>query len=160
MQVSSGSCSVVTPTTTSPGPSSSASPTPTASPTTGPTQPSGTNLSIGAGIDGSSKASGTSYGNAIDGSLSTYWSPTGTTGDISVKWGSALTVSTLNIREASGSDNIIGSWQVINADTGTVLKSGSGAGVITFASTSLKKVTFRITGASGAPKVAEFETYA
>ena len=69
-------------------------------------------------------------------------------------------MSTINIREASGSDNTIGSWQVINADTGAVLKSGSGAGVITFASTSLKKVTFRITGSSGTPKVAEFETYA
>jgi pectate lyase len=160
LQVSSGSCSVVTPTTTSPGPSSSASPTPTGSPTTGPTQPSGTNLSIGAGADGSSKASGTSYGNVIDGSLSTYWSPSGTTGDISVKWSSAKTVSKINIREASGSANTIGSWQVINGDTGVVLKSGSGAGVITFASTSLKKVTFRITGSSGTPKVAEFETYA
>ena len=160
LQVSSGSCSVVTPTTTSPAPTTSASPTPTTSPTTGPTQPSGTNLSIGAGADGSSKASGTSYGNVIDGSLSTYWSPSGTTGDISVKWSSAKTVSTINIREPSGSANTIGSWQVINADTGAVLKSGSGAGVIAFASTSLKKVTFRITGSSGTPKVAEFETYA
>jgi pectate lyase len=157
LQVSSGSCSVVTPPTTSP---TSPSPTPTTSPTTGPTQPSGTNLSIGAGADGSSKASGTSYGNVIDGSLSTYWSPSGTTGDISVKWSSAKTVSSINLREPSGSGNTIGSWQVINGDTGAVLKSGSGAGAIAFASTSLKKITFRITSASGTPKVAEFETYA
>jgi pectate lyase len=156
LQVSGGSCSVVTPTATSTSPRPSTS----ASPTTGPTQPSGTNLSIGAGADGSSKASGTSYGNVIDGSLSTYWSPAGTTGSISVKWSSARTISRINIREASGSAGAIGSWQVVNADTGAVLKSGSGAGVIAFTATSLKKVTFQITGASGTPKVAEFETYA
>ena len=46
------------------------------------------NLSLGAGADGSSKASGTSYGNVKDGSLSTYWSPSGSTGSISIKWGS------------------------------------------------------------------------
>ena len=39
--------------------------------------PAGTNLSIGAGADGSSKASGTSYGNVSDGNMSTYWSPAG-----------------------------------------------------------------------------------
>ncbi|MGI5240783.1 pectate lyase family protein [Dactylosporangium sp. CA-139066] len=159
LQVSSGSCSVVTPTTTSPRPSTSASPTPTKSPTTGPA-PSGTNLSIGAGADGSSKGGGTSYGNVIDGDMGTYWSPSGTTGSISVKWGSAKTVRSINIREASGSAGTIGSWQVVNADTGAVLKSGSGAGVISFTATSLKKVTFTITSASGTPKVAEFETYA
>jgi pectate lyase len=158
LQVSSGSCSVVTPTTTSPGQPTSTPPT--TGPTTGPTQPSGTNLSIGAGADGSSKASGTSYGNVIDGSLSTYWSPSGATGDISVKWSSAKAVSTINVREPSGSGGTIGSWQVINADTGAVLKSGSGAGTIAFASTSMKKITFRITSSSGAPKVAELETYA
>ena len=54
----------------------------------------------------------------------------------------------------------IGSWQVVNGDTGAVLTSGSGAGVITFTSTSLKKITFKITSSSGTPQVAEFETYA
>ena len=52
---------------------------------------SGTNLSLGASVDGSSKASGTSYGNAIDGNIGTYWSPAGSTGRVSVKWGSATT---------------------------------------------------------------------
>jgi pectate lyase len=167
MMVSNGSCTAASPSATSARPSASASPTPAkspssgpTSPSSGPTQPSGTNLSIGAGADGSSKASGTSYGSVIDGNLSTYWSPTGSTGSISVKWGSATRVSTINIREASGSAGTIGSWQVINADTGAVLKSGSGAGVISFTSTSLKKITFTITSASGTPKVAEFETYA
>jgi pectate lyase len=160
LQVSSGSCSAPTPSATSVKPTASASASPTKSPTTSPTQPSGTNLSIGAGADGSSKASGTSYGNVIDGSMSTYWSPSGTTGSISVKWGSARTISSINIREASGSTGVIGGWQVINADTGAVLKSGSGAGVISFTPTSLKKVTFTITSASGTPRIAEFETYA
>jgi hypothetical protein len=115
-------------------------------------------LSIGAGADGSSKASGTSYGNVIDGNLSTYWSPNGPTGSISVKWSSAQTVARINIREASGSS--IGSWQVLNGDTGAVLKTGSGGGVISFTATSLKKLTLTITGSSGTPRIAEFETYA
>jgi hypothetical protein len=69
-------------------------------------------------------------------------------------------VSRINIREAAGSEGSIGSWQVINAGTGAVLASGSRAGVITFPSTSLSKVTFRITSSTAAPRVAEFETYA
>lgn len=51
------------------------------------------NLSLGAGADGSSKASGTSYGNVRDGNTGTYWSPNSSTGYVSVKWGSATTVS-------------------------------------------------------------------
>ena len=156
LQVSNGSCTPTSPTVgpTSASPSSSPSPSPT--PTQ--SQPSGTNLSIGAGADGSSKASGTSYGNVIDGNLSTYWSPNGATGSISVKWSSATTVARINIREASGSS--IGSWQVLNGDTGAVLNTGSGAGVISFTATSLKKVTLTITSSSGTPRIAEFETYA
>ena len=46
------------------------------------------------------------------------------------------------------------------ADPGAVLTSGSGAGAISFAQTSLKKITFEITSSNGTPKVAEFETYA
>ncbi|MFI5913158.1 pectate lyase [Dactylosporangium sp. NPDC051541] len=163
LQVSNGSCTPTSPTggptTSSPRPTS-ASPTPsrTASPT--PTQGSGTNLSIGAGADGSSKASGTSYGNVIDGSTSTYWSPNGTTGSISVKWSAATSISRITIRESSGATGRIGSYRVLNADTGAVLASGSGAGTISFTKTSLKKVTFEITGASGTPQIAEFETYA
>ena len=104
-----------------------------AAPTTGATPPGGTNLSIGAGADGSSKASGTSYGNVLDGDLSTYWSPTGSTGRISIKWGSATAVSAIHIREAAGAAGNIGSWRVVNGDTGAVLATGTGAGVITFA---------------------------
>ncbi|WP_236567786.1 right-handed parallel beta-helix repeat-containing protein [Nocardiopsis sp. FR6] len=124
------------------------------------TQSDGTNLSIGAGADGSSKASGTSYGNAVDGDMGTYWSPSGSTGRISVKWGSNTTVSAINIREAAGAGGNIGSWRVVDHDTGAVLATGSGAGAITFAPTTLRKVNFEITSSNGTPRVAEFETYA
>jgi pectate lyase len=156
LQVSNGNCSAQTPAPTTPAPQPT---TPTPGTTTpAPTQPSGTNLSIGAGADGSSKASGTSYGNVVDGNLNTYWSPSGSTGSISVKWGSATTVSRINIREATA--GAIGSWRVLNHDTGAVLASGSGARVITFSQTSLKKITFEITSSSATPRIAEFETYA
>jgi pectate lyase len=157
LQVSNGNCSPQTPTPTPT--SSSSSPRPSSSSPT-PSQPSGTNLSIGAGSDGSSKASGTSYGNVRDADMATYWSPAGSTGYISIKWDSARSVSRINIREASGAVGAIGSWRVINADNGAVLRSGTGAGVITFPTTSLRKITFEILGASGTPRVAEYETYA
>ncbi|MFC9112303.1 MULTISPECIES: pectate lyase family protein [Streptomyces] len=155
LKVSDGSCTPQNPDPTDPGPTDPGEPT-----EPGPTDPpAGTNLSIGAGADGSSKASGTSYGNVIDGSTSTYWSPSGTTGSVSVKWGSATTVSRVGIRTASGSGTI-GAYRVLNNDTGAVLASGSGAGVIGFSPVSLKKITFEITSASGTPRIAEFETYA
>ena len=118
------------------------------------------NLSLGGGADGSSKASGTSYGNVIDGSTSTYWSPASATGYVSVKWSSAMTVSSAVIVQASGGGSI-SAWRLLNADTGAVLTSGSGSpGTISFSSTSLKKLTLDITSASSAPRIAEFETYA
>ncbi|MFD9502300.1 polysaccharide lyase family 1 protein [Streptomyces sp. NPDC060035] len=162
LKVSNGSC---TPTNPSPNPTTPTPDptTPTPDPTTptpDPTQPSGTNLSLGAGADGSSKASGTSFGNVRDGNLSTFWSPAGSTGSISIKWGSATAVAGINIREAAGSAGSIGSWRVLNGDTGAVLTSGSGAGAITVPRTSLSKITFEITSSTGTPKVAEFETYA
>ncbi len=164
LKTSNGTCTPTTPTPdpTTPNPTpTTPNPTPTTpTPTPTSTAPSGTNLSLTAsGADGSSKASGTSYGNVKDGSLSTYWSPSGSTGQISVKWGSATTISSVNVRQASGGGTI-SAWRVLNADTGAVLKSGSGApGVVTFSSTSLKKVTLDITSASGTPRIAELETY-
>ncbi|SEE26466.1 polysaccharide lyase family 1 protein [Streptomyces sp. KS_5] len=155
LKVSDGNCSAQTPTPTPTTPT-----TPPTTPTPDPTQPSGTNLSIGAGSDGSSKADGTSYGSVRDGDMSTYWSPSGSTGSVSIKWSSTTAVSSVAIREAAGSTGVIGSWRLLNADTGAVLATGSGAGVVTFPQTSLKKITFEITGAAGTPKVAEFETYA
>ncbi|MEQ8144185.1 pectate lyase [Streptomyces sp. OP7] len=155
LKVSDGSCTPQNPDPTEPGPTDPGEPT-----DPGPTDPpAGPNLSIGAGADGSSKASGTSYGNVVDGNPSTYWSPSGTTGSVSVKWGSATTVSKVGLRTASGSGTI-GAYRVLNHDTGAVLASGSGAGVISFSPVSLKKITFEITSASGTPRIAEFETYA
>ncbi|WP_341716136.1 pectate lyase [Micromonospora sp. FIMYZ51] len=161
IRTSDGSCTPTNPTT---GPTTGPTtppPGPTSSPTPGPTSPpSGTNLSIGAGSDGSSKASGTSYGDVRDGNMSTAWSPSGATGQISIKWDAATRVSRVNIREASGAVGNIRSWRLINHDTGAVLATGSTAGVISFTATSLRKITFDITSSSGTPRVAEFETYA
>ncbi|MET9956098.1 pectate lyase [Streptomyces sp. NPDC006339] len=161
--VSDGSCTPQTPaptaTATTPAPTPTQT-TPTPTPTSTATPPTGTNLSIGAGSDGSSKADGTSYGNVRDGDMSTYWSPAGPTGSVSIKWGSPVSVSAITIREAAGSAGTIRTWRVLNADTGAVLASGTGAGPVSFPRTSLGKVTFEITGSTGTPKVAEFETYA
>ncbi|SDT15550.1 pectate lyase [Actinoplanes derwentensis] len=117
------------------------------------------NLSLTAGADGSSKASGTSYGNVRDGDTATYWAPTASTGYVSVKWSSATTVSSAVIQQASGGGTI-SAWRVLNADSGSVLTSGSGSpSTVNFTATSLKKLTFEITSASAAPRIAEFETY-
>ncbi|WP_250005592.1 polysaccharide lyase family 1 protein [Actinoplanes sp. M2I2] len=154
IRTSTGNCSPTgptTPTPTTPGPTTPGPTTPT------PTQPSGTNLSLTAGADGTSKAGGTSYGNVKDGNLTTYWSPAGSTGSISIKWSTATTVSRIIIKE---SGSAIGSYRVLNADTGTVLKTGTGSGAITFTPASLKKVTFEITTATTTPRITEFETYA
>ncbi|MFC4068975.1 pectate lyase [Actinoplanes subglobosus] len=118
------------------------------------------NLSLAGGADGSSKASGTSYGNVKDGNTSTYWSPSSATGYVSVKWSSATSVSSAVIKQASGGGSI-SAWRVLNGDSGSVLTSGSGSpSTINFSATSLKKLTFEITGASSAPRISEFETYA
>lgn len=158
LKVSDGTCGAASSSTSASSSSSSTSSSSTS--TTTASQPTGTNLSLDAGSDGSSKASGTSYGNVRDGDMSTYWSPNGTTGRISIKWGSSATVSAVVIREASGFEGTIGSWQLVDHETGSVLASGSGAGIITITSTALRKISFVITSASGTPKVAEFETYA
>ncbi|MEU8183193.1 polysaccharide lyase family 1 protein [Micromonospora sp. NPDC049047] len=157
LRVSNGSCSPQTPPPTTPAPTT---PPPTTPPPTTPPPSGGTNLSLGAGADGSSKASGTSYGNVRDGNLATYWSPAGSTGTISIKWGSATRVSRVIIREPSGTQGSIGSWQLINNDNGVVLASGSGAGSITFSATTLSKINFKINSSGGTPRVGEFETYA
>ncbi|MEV5730604.1 polysaccharide lyase family 1 protein [Streptomyces pharetrae] len=159
LRVSDGNCSPQTPTPTPTPTNPTPTPTPT-TPTPTPTQPAGTNLSIGAGADGSSKADGTSFGNVRDGNMSTYWSPAGATGSVSVKWGSPTTVSSINIRETPAAAGRIGSWRVLNADTGAVLATGSKAGVIAVPRTTLSKITFEITSSNGTPQVAEYETYA
>ncbi|UWM48838.1 pectate lyase [Streptomyces carpaticus] len=156
-RVSDGSCTPQNPDPGNPGNPDPGNPDPG---NPDPGTPGGTNLSLSGDSDGSSKASGTSYGNVRDNNMNTYWSPTGTTGSISIKWSSATTVSKINIREAAGATGRIGSYRVLNADTGAVLASGNGAGVISFPATSVRKITFEITSASGIPQVAEYETYA
>lgn len=158
LKVSDGNCTPQTPTPTptdpTPGPTD-----PTPGPTD-PTPPTGTNLSIGAGSDGSSKAAGTSYGDLRDGNPNTYWSPAGPTGSASIKWASATTISSVVIREAADSTGAIKTWRLLDGDTGAELASGEGAGAISFPRTSLRKITFEITGSTGTPRIAEFETYA
>ncbi|MFJ5049709.1 polysaccharide lyase family 1 protein [Streptomyces sp. NPDC088719] len=158
LKVSDGNCTPQTPTPSptdpTPGPTD-----PTPGPTD-PTPPTGTNLSIGAGSDGSGKAVGTSYGDLRDGDRNTYWSPAGPAGSASIKWASATQISSVVIREAAGSTGAVKGWRLLNGDTGAVLASGEGAGAITFPRTSLRKITFEITGSTGTPRIAEFETYA
>lgn len=158
LQVSDGSCTPTSPPTQPTQPTEPT--TPPTEPTTPPAEPTGANLSLGAGVDGSSKATGTSYANVVDGDLATYWSPAGSTGRISVKWATPTTVSSINIREAADAVGNIGSWRVVNHDNGAVLATGTGAGVINFTETSLSKINFEITSSSGTPRIAEFETYA
>ncbi|WP_418275482.1 pectate lyase family protein [Isoptericola jiangsuensis] len=168
MKVSDGSCSATTPDPTEEptvDPTDEPTQEPTEEPTTEPTpdptgEPSGENLSLGAGSDGSSKGSGTSYGNVRDGDLSTYWSPSGSTGRISIKWSSATSVSSLVVRETAAAQGRIGAWKVTNNDNGETLATGSGAGAIAIPTTSLTKINFEITGSNGTPQVAELETYA
>ncbi|MCD9032335.1 hypothetical protein LDO32_11420 [Luteimonas sp. Y-2-2-4F] len=121
---------------------------------------SGPNLSLGAGADGSSKGGSTSYGHVTDGNPGTWWSPSGTTGRISVKWSAPQTVGTVVIREPAGMQGRIGPWRLVNNGNGQVLATGSGAGTIAFAPVPASKLNFEILAASGTPAVAEFETYA
>ncbi|MEN5060866.1 hypothetical protein [Luteimonas sp. TWI1416] len=120
----------------------------------------GPNLSLGASADGSRKGGGTSYGNAIDGDPGTWWSPSGATGRISVKWNEPRTVDAAVIREAVGQQGRISAWRLVDNGTGQVLATGNGAGTIAFAPVSLRKLNFEILSANGTPTVAEFETYA
>ncbi|KAJ9468894.1 Pectate trisaccharide-lyase [Diplonema papillatum] len=160
IKVSDG-CSVSTPPPPPPAPVPVPVPAPGTPSNPNPSTPTppGDNLSIGAGSDGSSKASGTSFKDVRDGSLSTSWSPIGTTGHIRMKWDSSKTVGSIVIREASGYEGRIQSW-LVRDDEDSVITTGTGlSGAITFSPRSLEKVTFEIVSASGTPAVAEFETY-
>jgi len=127
--------------------------------TGGEVDSSGENYSLTAGSDGSSKGAG-SYGSVRDGDVTSYWSPSGSTGRISIK-GLTQPINAVRIIEASGSEGTIGAWRLVDNDSGEVLSSGNGidGGYITFTDTSVAKINFVIESASGTPKVAEFETY-
>jgi pectate lyase len=163
LAVSNGSCEVTSSSSSSSVPSSSSSSSSednssSSSTSSNPGEP-GTNLSIGAGSDGSSKDS-SSYGNVRDGDTSSYWQPNGTSGErISIKWDSATTFNSVIIRELN---NATSAWQLVNDDTGAVLASGNSLGneaVINFNDTTATKVNLLIDSASSAPQIAEFEVY-
>jgi len=166
LAVSDGSCDATVPstgTTTTAAPSTTTtdpepSTTTTVTSTTGSSTPSGTNLALSAGVDGSSKASGSRYGNVNDDDLSTFWSPSGSTGDISLKWSGSATVGSVVIKQTSST---VTSWQLLDADTDEVLASGSSVpSTISFDPVSVRKLTFRIAAASATPQIAEYQAYA
>ncbi|GIE99613.1 hypothetical protein [Paractinoplanes rishiriensis] len=135
---------------------------PTRPPTTRPTtRPPAPNLSLGANTDadGSTKADGTSFNDVRDGSLSTFWSPTASTGTVSVKWPGTIRLSRIIIKEPAGTPRIR-AWRVKDHDANTILATGTGAGEITFTPTTLRKISFEILTSNGTPRVAEFETFA
>ncbi|MDX3772635.1 pectate lyase [Chromatiaceae bacterium AAb-1] len=114
----------------------------------------------GAAADGSSKASGTSYGDVKDGNLQSYWQPSSNNNQrVSVKWSSATSFNQVVLREQG---NNITSWRLVNNDNGNQLASGTTVGsnrVIDFNTVSAKKVNLEVLTASGAPRIAEFEVY-
>jgi pectate lyase len=120
----------------------------------------GNNIAAGAGADGSSKGNGTSYGSVSDGNLSTYWSPSSTSGErVSVK-GLSGSFNTVIIRELNSATT---SWRLVNNDNGAVLASGSSLGgeriISGFGTISASKVNLMIDSANSAPQIAEFEIY-
>ena len=120
----------------------------------------GPNLALGAGADGSSKGGGSSYGNVIDGNLSSYWQPSGTNNErIGVK-NIGASFNTVIIRELNGTTT---SWRLEDHDTGTVFASGSSLGseriISGFGDQNVYKVNLVIESASSAPQISEFEVY-
>ena len=63
------------------------------------------------------------------------------------------TVSAIHIREAAGAVGNIGSRRVVNNDTGAVLATGTGAGVITFTPPRCGRSTSRSSAPNGTPRV-------
>ncbi|MBE0456582.1 RICIN domain-containing protein [Pseudoalteromonas sp. KG3] len=148
LQTSNGQCGTTTPT----------DPTPTPEPTPEPT-PAGENLALNAGVDGSSKASGSSYGNVNDGDTSTYWSPSSTTGSINIK-NLNTTINAVRVIETAATKGQITAWSLVNYDTGVTLANGGAVpDVISFSNTNLSKVSFVVHSANGVPQIAEFEVY-
>ena len=118
-----------------------------------------TYLSVSAGSDGSGKGHG-SYGDVRDGDLSSYWSPNGDSGRISLKWDGEATLNAVIIREAAGYEGNIQAWTISDHKTGEVLAEGNGVpDMMTLDTVSLRKLDFNILSASGSPAVAEFEAY-
>ncbi len=92
--------------------------------------------------------------------MSSYWAPASSTAErISIKWGSATTITTVIIRELN---NATSSWRLVNNDNDEVLASGTSLGsevILDVGAVSLKKLNLMIDGASSAPQIAEIEVY-
>ncbi|SFR65406.1 Pectate lyase [Marinobacter daqiaonensis] len=119
----------------------------------------GENLSLSAGADGSSKASGSSYGNAIDGDTGSFWQPASTSGErISVK--RMAPFNTVVIRELNDATR---NWRLVNHETGEVLASGQRLGTETtitgLGTQNIYKLDLEILNAAAAPRIAEIELY-
>lgn len=122
----------------------------------------GDNLSLtgpGAGSDGSSKASGSSYNNVRDGDLNTYWSPGGPSNEhVTVKWSGDVTSNVVILREVG---NNVTSWR-LETRNGTELGAGDSIGAqlrIDYPEASTDKIYLRIISASATPQIGEFEVY-
>ena len=131
---------------------------PTTTPTTRPPERPNLSLRADGDADGSTKAQGRRFNDVRDGDLGTFWSPVGSTGEISAKWPVPVTLSRVRIREVSGGGRIR-AWQLRNHAGNAVLASGGGVGEIRFGRVTLRKVTLVIFRSDGTPRVAEFETF-
>ncbi|MGD9247001.1 MAG: right-handed parallel beta-helix repeat-containing protein [Desulfobacteraceae bacterium] len=120
----------------------------------------GTNLAIGAGADGSSKASRTSYKKVRDGDLGTYWQPKTTSGErVSIKWGDDTTFNVVVIRELT---DAVTAWRLVDNDTGDELSSGSAIGselTVYIGDITTKKINLMIDSSNSRPQIAEIEIY-
>ncbi|GAB4427699.1 MAG: hypothetical protein OHK0039_46100 [Bacteroidia bacterium] len=122
----------------------------------------GSNLAIsgpGAGSDGSSKASGTSYSNVRDGNAATFWSPTSTSNQyVTVKWSSSVSSNTIILKEVG---NRVTSWR-LETNAGVVLATGTTIGAqrqVSYTSVSTNKIFLYVLTASAIPQIGEFEVY-
>ena len=116
--------------------------------------------SIATAADGTTKLSGTSFGNVVDGDTDTYWQPTSRYGQrISVK-GFSATVSSVIIHEPT---QTVSAWRLVNNANGQVLASGSSLGAqkaISFSPVASSKLDLFIDRAGSLPRIGEFEVFA
>ncbi len=122
----------------------------------------GDNLTLtasGAGADGSSKASGSSYNNVRDGDTTTFWSPASSSGEyVAVKWSGDISSTTIILREPS---NSVTDWH-LETKEGQILASGSSIGnelLIQYNLISTQKIYLYLNSASSIPQISEFEVY-
>ncbi len=122
----------------------------------------GSNLAItgpGAGSDGSSKASGSSYSSVRDGNATTFWSPSSTSNQhVTIKWNTQVSSNTIILKEVS---NRVTSWRLETRE-GVVLATGTTIGSqlqVSYTSVSTDKIFLYIQTATALPQIGEFEVY-